>query len=101
ITAAEKECADAAARLAAAAAAAPGQEFTAGGQTMTRAVLRDPSPRIWAEETGTGKRRDLTAEEEHAVWAWAVIEVLRHTDAFSAGRPLWRKPISTFAQLRG
>jgi integrase len=79
IAAAEKERAGAAARLAAATAAAPGQEFTAGGQTMTRAVLKDPSPRIWAEETGTGKRRDLTAGEEHAFWAWAVIEVLRHT----------------------
>jgi integrase len=79
IAAAENKRAGAAARLAAATAAAPGQQFTAGGQTMTRAVLKDPSPRIWAEETGTGKRRDLTAEEEHAFWAWAVIEVLRHT----------------------
>ena len=79
IAAAETERAGAAARLAAATAAAPGQEFTAGGQAMTRAILRDPSPRIWAEETGTGKRRDLTAEEERAFWAWAVIEVLRHT----------------------
>ncbi|MGH3125498.1 MAG: hypothetical protein ACRDND_31350, partial [Streptosporangiaceae bacterium] len=48
IAAAERERAGAAARLAAAAAAAPGQEFTAGGQMMTRAVLRDPSPRTWA-----------------------------------------------------
>jgi integrase len=79
VAAAEKERADAAGRLAAAAAAAPGQEFTAGGQTLTRAVLTDPSPRIWVGDPVTGKRRNLTEEEEHAFWAWAVIEVLRHT----------------------
>ena len=37
------------------------------------------SPRIWAEEPGTGKRRDLTREEDNAFWAWAAIEVLRDT----------------------
>jgi len=79
VAAAEKERAGATARLAAAAAAAPGQAFTAGGQTMTRAVLRDPSPRVWAEDPATGKRRNLTEEEEHAFWAWAIIEALRHT----------------------
>ena len=79
IAAAERELAGAASRLAAAAAAAPGQEFTAGGQTLARAILKDPSPRIWAEDRGTGKRRNLTEEEEHAFWAWASIELLRHS----------------------
>src|SRR6266496_4437986 len=79
IAAAEKERTATAARLAAATAATAGQEFTAGGQTLARAVLKEPSPRIWAEDTGTGKRRDLTAEEEHAFWAWAIIELLRHS----------------------
>jgi len=79
VAAAEKERAGAAARLAAAAAAAPGEEFTAGGQTMTRATLRNPSPRLWADDPLTGRRRNLTEEEEHAFWAWALVEILRHT----------------------
>jgi integrase len=79
IAAAEKERDGTASRLAAATTAAPGQEFTAGGQTLARAILREPSPRIWAEDSGTGKRRNLTAEEEHAFWAWAIIELLRHS----------------------
>jgi integrase len=79
IAAAERELAGAASRLAAAAAAAPGQEFTAGGQTLARATLKDPSPRIWAEDRDTGKRRNLTEEEEHAFWGWASIELLRHS----------------------
>jgi len=79
VAAAEKERADAAGRLAAAMATAPGEEFTAGGQTLRRTVLKEPSPRIWAEDCDTGKRRDLTSEEEHAFWAWAIIELLRHS----------------------
>src|SRR5262249_21134168 len=30
-----------------------------------------------------------------------ILAMLAETGMFSAGRPLWRKPISTFAQLRG
>lgn len=70
---------DAAARLDAARAAGPGELFTAGGQTLRRARLARPSRRIWAEDPGTGKRRDLIREEDHAFWAWAALEVLRHT----------------------
>ena len=70
---------DAAARLDAARAAGPGELFTAGGQTLRRTRLARPSRRIWAEEPGTGKRRDLIREEDNAFWAWAAIEVLRHT----------------------
>ena len=69
----------AAARLDAARAAAPGEQFTAGGQTLRRARTGQPSRRTWAEDPGTGKRRDLTREEDRAFWAWAAIEVLRHT----------------------
>jgi hypothetical protein len=101
VAAAERERAAAAARLAAATAAGPGQEFTAGGQALTRAVLKEPSPRIWADDPGTGKRRNLTEEEQHTFWAWAVIEVFRHSGIFSAGHPLRRKLISAFAQFRG
>ena len=35
--------------------------------------------RIWAEDPGTGPRRDLTREEHRAFWAWAAVEVLRQT----------------------
>ena len=72
---------DTAARLAAAAAAEPGELFTAGGQTLRRTRLSTAkrSPRVWAEDPQTGKRRDLTREEDHAFWAWAAVEVLRAT----------------------
>ncbi|MFF1357411.1 hypothetical protein [Streptomyces sp. NPDC058297] len=33
----------------------------------------------WAEETSTGRRRNLTYEETEAFWAFAAIEVLRLT----------------------
>ncbi|MGH3251578.1 MAG: tyrosine-type recombinase/integrase [Trebonia sp.] len=68
-------------RLEAAAAAEPGQAFTAGGQALRRSVLAIGSRnvRIWADDPGTGKRRDLTLEEHRGFWAWTVVEVLRHT----------------------
>jgi hypothetical protein len=34
---------------------------------------------VWAEDTVTGKRRNLTYEEDEAFWAFAAIEVLRLT----------------------
>ncbi|MGD0607280.1 MAG: site-specific integrase [Streptosporangiaceae bacterium] len=76
--AAEREAS--AARLAACRAALPGELFTVGGQELRRAVLSPKaSARIWAEDPATGKRRDLTLEEHHGFWAWAAIEVLRHS----------------------
>jgi hypothetical protein len=50
---------DAAARVAAACAAPPGELFTAGGQTLRRTRTLSPSHRTWAEDPGGGKRRDL------------------------------------------
>jgi hypothetical protein len=35
--------------------------------------------RIPAEAPTTGKRRDLTFEENRGFWTWEMIEVLRHT----------------------
>ena len=35
--------------------------------------------KVWADDPGTGKRRDLELEEDHAFWAWAIVEVLRAT----------------------
>jgi len=70
----------AAERLAACAAAAPGETFTAGGQELRRAVMaKEVSARVWAEDPADGRRRDVTLEEHRAFWAWAAIEVLRHT----------------------
>jgi Phage integrase family len=68
-------------RLHAAAAARPGEVFTADGQMLRRAVMKTgrTTGRIWATDPGGGKRRDLTYEEHRAFWAWALIEVLRHT----------------------
>lgn len=65
--------------LAAAGRVEPGESFTVDGQILSRAVTRKPSSRVWAEDPGTGKRRDLTREEDHAFWTWATIEVLRST----------------------
>jgi hypothetical protein len=69
----------AAARPAAAQAAAPGETFAAAGQTVRRSVMSSGSVRIWADDLGSGQRRDLTLEEHRGFWAWAVVEVLRHT----------------------
>ena len=76
--AAERDAA--AARLAACAAAQPGEAFTAGGQELRRAVMaKGDTARTWAEDPAGGSRRDLTLDEHRAFWAWAAIEVLRHT----------------------
>ena len=65
--------------LAAASAAEPGSLFTSGTVTLRRHVTKTPASRVWAEDPGTGHRRDLTLAEESAFWAWAAIEVLRAT----------------------
>jgi integrase len=71
---------DAAVLLAAAARAAPGDAFTAAGQTLIRSVVARSSPgKVWAHDLATGKRRDLGKEEEHAFWAFAAVEVFRAT----------------------
>jgi integrase len=70
---------DTAALLAAGATAAPGSLLTSGAVTLLRSVTSIPSRRIWVGDPATGRRRDLTREEEAAFWAWAAIEVLRAT----------------------
>jgi Phage integrase family len=60
----------------------PGATFTTAGQTLTRAVIKRPAltaGKIWAHDSATGTRRDLTLEEDHAFWAWATVETLRLT----------------------
>ncbi|WP_308283525.1 site-specific integrase [Pseudonocardia nigra] len=59
----------------------PGRTVTVGDQTLTRSVLAPgtTTTKIWADDPANGRRRDLGHEEEHAFWAWAVVEVLRLT----------------------
>jgi hypothetical protein len=67
-------------RLQAARDSPAGSLFTAGGQTLRRAVMKTTTTgRIWAEDPATGKRRDLTFEEHRSFWTWAMVEVLRLT----------------------
>ncbi|TMR88522.1 site-specific integrase [Nonomuraea basaltis] len=58
----------------------PGSIFTVEEQTLLR--LSTPTAytgSIWAATPDGGPRLDLTKQEGDAFWAWAVIEVLRHT----------------------
>ena len=60
--------------------APPGDIFTSGGQSLRRL----PAPTaytgsIWASPAEGGPRTDLTRQESEAFWAWAFVEVLRHT----------------------
>jgi Phage integrase family len=67
-------------RLRAAQATAPGDLFTAAGQTLRRSITSHATVgKTWAEDPDTGKRRDLSLEEHQAFWTWAAVEVLRHT----------------------
>lgn len=35
--------------------------------------------KVWVDDPTSGKRRNLSREEDHAFWAWAIVEVLRAT----------------------
>jgi hypothetical protein len=61
--------------------AAPGEAFIAGGVTLVRSVIetRSGAGKVWAHDPADGRRRDLVQEEDHAFWAWAIVEVLRAT----------------------
>ena len=59
---------------------APGQSVTVAETTLVRSlVARGANDKVWAYDPITGKRRDLSREEDHAFWAWATVEVLRGT----------------------
>src|SRR5271169_1691190 len=78
-TAAERKAA-AARRLQAARETRPGTIIADTGGTLRRAMTPKANGRhVWAEDTATGKRRNLSYEEEEAFWAFATIEVLRLT----------------------
>jgi len=78
IRCAARQHADAATLLHAARTAAPSDIITADGQVLARAATSRAAG-VWAEDMVTGKRRNLTTEEDRAFWAWAAIEVLRAT----------------------
>jgi len=66
--------------LAAAQRSRSGETFTAAGQTLVRSTTPNAhGDRVWADDLVTGKRRDLTHEEDYAFWTFAVVEVLRAT----------------------
>ena len=57
----------------------PGRQFTAAGQTLdpVRAPAGRSPRKVWARRPRHRQAPDLTGEEDHAFWAWAIIEVLR------------------------
>jgi len=58
----------------------PGKQFTAAGKTLTRIERPNAAAdNVWWHDSDTGTPRLLNLDEEHAFWAWAVIEVFRHT----------------------
>jgi integrase len=56
----------------------PGEQFNVDGRTFTR-LPNKQSDRVYVIDHRTGRRRDATAAEERAFWAWAMVEILRHT----------------------
>ena len=61
--------------------AQPGEQFSAAGTTLARSAI-DPRAglgKVWADDLAGGPRRELVKEEDHAFWAWAIVEVLRAT----------------------
>ena len=69
---------DAEERITAARSTVPGNVFTAAGQEFQRRQSGQAG-RVNVTEVATGKRRNLTHEEEAAFWSWATVDVLRHT----------------------
>lgn len=66
--------------LAAAQATEPGAVIDDSDRALRKAVAPKAIGRlVWAENVATGKRRNLSYEEEEAFWAFATIEVLRLT----------------------
>ena len=76
----DQERKESARRLQAARDTTPGELFVVDDQQLRRSIMRsNAGARVWAEDPETGKRRDLSLEEHRGFWAWAAVEVLRHT----------------------
>ncbi|MEV4112446.1 site-specific integrase [Nonomuraea sp. NPDC049695] len=71
---------DAQARLKALRSAAPGETFTVLGETFVKAV-GSPGRTVGSDLAydADGRGRQLVLAENRAFWAWASVEVLRHT----------------------
>jgi integrase len=52
-------------------------------RTLHKSQLEDPLPlrpeTVLVQDTATGELKDVSADEDHAFWTWAVVETLRHT----------------------
>ena len=79
VRSAARQHADARALLQAARGTRPGHAIIAPRAVLTRSVTGNGAVSVWADDPATGKRRNLTAEEDRAFWAWATVEVLRAT----------------------
>jgi hypothetical protein len=53
----------------------PGDAFVVAGSVFIRRARADG---VWADDA-TGKRRNLSLEQERAFWVWAIVEVLHAT----------------------
>jgi hypothetical protein len=85
VRSAASQHAGARALLQAARSTRPGHAIIAPGAALTRSVTGNGAVSVWADDPATGKRRNLTAEEDRAFWAWATVEILRATGVFSMG----------------
>ena len=83
VAALERQRKDTKTLLEAARSAQPGQAFVVDGSVFVR---RSRADAVWADDA-TGKRRNLSLQEEQAFWVWAMVEVLRATGMFSRGQP--------------
>ena len=79
VRSAARQHADARALLQAARGTPPGDIIAAAGTALIRSETSPAAVSVWAGDPATGKRRNLTAEEDRAFWAWATVEVLRAT----------------------
>lgn len=75
VAALDRHRTDTKALLAAAQRAQPGEAFVEAGSVFVR---RSRADGVWADDA-TGKRHNLSLEEERAFWVWAIVEVLRAT----------------------
>jgi integrase len=75
VAALERQRKDTKTLLEAARSAQPGQAFVVDGSVFVR---RSRADAVWADDA-TGKRRNLSLQEEQAFWVWAMVEVLRAT----------------------
>src|SRR3954468_5714842 len=51
----------------------------AAAQPTAQPTAAAGTAHIWDTDLATGRRRDLSGEEDRAFWTWAAVETLRHT----------------------